>query len=149
LQLKNPNIKVNVVDINAERIAAWNTDSLPVCEPGLLDVVKQARGRNLFYDTDIEKGIREADMIFISVNTPTKTYGLGKGRAADLKYVELCARQIAEVATTDKIVVEKSTLRYVPLRPLKPFFPKRVAKHAFRCYQTPSSLPRVQQLPIY
>jgi len=77
IALKNPNIKVNVVDINAERIAAWNTDSLPVYEPGLLDVVKQARGRNLFYDTDIEKGIREADMIFISVNTPTKTYGFG------------------------------------------------------------------------
>ncbi|MDY0280695.1 MAG: nucleotide sugar dehydrogenase, partial [Salinivirgaceae bacterium] len=103
-------IKVTVVDINKQRIADWNTDDLPIYEPGLLEVVKEARGRNLFFSTDIVKGIKEADMIFISVNTPTKTYGLGKGRAADLKYVELCARQIAEHATSDKIVVEKSTL---------------------------------------
>ncbi|HPQ34127.1 MAG TPA: UDP-glucose 6-dehydrogenase [Tenuifilaceae bacterium] len=107
---KNPHIEVNVVDINPERIAAWQTDELPIYEPGLLDVVKEARGRNLFFSTDIEKGIREAEMIFISVNTPTKTFGMGKGRAADLRFVELCARQIAEVSKTDKIVVEKSTL---------------------------------------
>ncbi len=107
---KCPEIKVNVVDINPERIAAWETDELPIYEPGLLEVVKEARGRNLFFSTDIEKGISEADMIFISVNTPTKTYGMGKGRAADLKYVELSARQIARVAKTNKIVVEKSTL---------------------------------------
>ena len=107
---KCPEITVNVVDINPERIAAWQTDELPIYEPGLLDVVKEARGRNLFFSTDIEKGIREADMIFISVNTPTKTYGMGKGRAADLKFVELCARQIAEISTSNKIVVEKSTL---------------------------------------
>nr|HPI46576.1 nucleotide sugar dehydrogenase [Tenuifilaceae bacterium] len=110
IALKNPNIKVNVVDINSDRIAAWNTDDLPIYEPGLLDVVKQARGRNLFFNTDIETGIKEADMIFISVNTPTKTFGVGKGRAADLRFVELCARQIAQLSTTDKIVVEKSTL---------------------------------------
>lgn len=110
IALKNPEIRVNVVDINPERIAAWNTDELPVYEPGLLEVVKQARGRNLFFSTEIEEGIRQADMIFISVNTPTKTFGLGKGRAADLRFVELCARQIAQVATSDKIVVEKSTL---------------------------------------
>lgn len=110
IALKNPNIKVNVVDINPDRIAAWNTDDLPVYEPGLLEVVKQARGKNLFFNTDIETGIKEADMIFISVNTPTKTFGVGKGRAADLRFVELCARQIAQLSTTDKIVVEKSTL---------------------------------------
>jgi len=110
IALKNPDIRVNVVDINAERIAAWNTDQLPVYEPGLLEVVKQASGRNLFFGTDVESAIREADMVFISVNTPTKTYGVGKGRAADLRFVELCARQIARVATSDKIVVEKSTL---------------------------------------
>ena len=110
IALKNPDIRVNVVDINAERVAAWNTDQLPVYEPGLLEVVKQARGRNLFFGTDVESAIREADMVFISVNTPTKTYGVGKGRAADLRFVELCARQIARVATSDKIVVEKSTL---------------------------------------
>ncbi len=110
IALKNPSVRVNVVDINAKRIAAWNTDELPVYEPGLLEVVKQARGRNLFFDTNIEKAIQEADLIFISVNTPTKTYGVGKGRAADLRFVELCARQIAQVATSNKIVVEKSTL---------------------------------------
>jgi len=107
---KCPHINVNVVDINSDRIAAWKTNELPIYEPGLLEVVSIARGRNLFFSTDIEKAIKEADMIFISVNTPTKTYGKGKGMAADLKYIELCARQIAQVAESDKIVVEKSTL---------------------------------------
>ncbi len=106
-------IKVTVVDINEERIAQWNdknTDLLPIYEPGLAEVVEEARGRNLFFSTDVDGAIDEADMIFISVNTPTKTYGIGKGMAADLKYIELCARQIARVAKSDKIVVEKSTL---------------------------------------
>lgn len=107
---KCPTIRVTVVDINAERIAAWNSSELPVYEPGLQDVVEATRGKNLFFSTDVDQGIRDADMIFISVNTPTKTYGVGSGRAADLKYVELCARRIAEVAETDKIIVEKSTL---------------------------------------
>jgi len=110
---KNPDIKVTVVDLNAQRIADWNDadlTKLPIFEPGLDQVVKEARGRNLFFSTDVETAIDEAQMIFISVNTPTKTYGAGKGMAADLKYIELCARQIAKVATTDKIVVEKSTL---------------------------------------
>ncbi|WP_398454923.1 nucleotide sugar dehydrogenase [Sphingobacterium thalpophilum] len=110
---KNPNVVVTVVDLNQVRIDAWNDtdlDKLPVYEPGLDAVVAEARGRNLFFSTDVEKAIDEADMIFISVNTPTKTYGKGKGQAADLKYIELCARQIAAVAKNDKIVVEKSTL---------------------------------------
>jgi len=110
---KCPHIKVTVVDLNEKRIAAWNDDNLdniPVYEPGLAAVVGAARGRNLFFSTEVDKAIDEADMIFISVNTPTKTYGVGKGMAADLKYIELCARQIARVAKTDKIVVEKSTL---------------------------------------
>ena len=110
---KNPDIKVTVVDINEKRIAAWNSnnfDELPIYEPGLSDVVKETRGRNLFFSTDIKSAIINSEMIFISVNTPTKTYGDGKGMAADLRYVELCARKIAEVAKTDKIVVEKSTL---------------------------------------
>lgn len=110
---KCPGIKVTVVDLNDKRIAAWNdenTDNIPVYEPGLSAVVAEARGRNLFFSTEVDKAIDEADMIFISVNTPTKTYGVGKGMAADLKYIELCARQIARVAKTDKIVVEKSTL---------------------------------------
>ena len=110
---KNPHIKVTIVDINAERIAAWNdadVSKLPVYEPGLADIVKETRHKNLFFSTDINTAIDESEMIFISVNTPTKTFGKGKGMAADLKYVELCARNIADIARTDKIVVEKSTL---------------------------------------
>lgn len=110
---KCPHVKVTVVDINEARIAAWNDNDLsklPVFEPGLDKVVNEARGRNLFFSTQVDKAIDEAEMIFISVNTPTKTYGKGKGMAADLKYIELCARQIAKVSKTDKIVVEKSTL---------------------------------------
>ena len=113
---KNPEIRVNVVDMNSKKINAWNSkdlDKLPVYEPGLSKVVKEARGRNLFFSTEINKHIDEADMIFISVNTPTKTDGEGKGYAADLKYVEACAKQIAKVAKTNKIIVEKST---VPVR---------------------------------
>src|SRR5690606_26504650 len=108
-----PDIQVTVVDLNEARIAAWNdqdVNKIPVYEPGLSDVVAEARGRNLFFSTDVEKAIDEADTIFISVNTPTKTYGAGKGQAADLKWIELCARQIARVSKSDKIVVEKSTL---------------------------------------
>jgi len=110
---KCPHIKVTVVDLNEKRIAAWNDEdvkNIPIYEPGLSDVVAEARGRNLFFSTEVDKAIEEAEMIFISVNTPTKTYGVGKGMAADLKYIELCARQIARVSKTDKIVVEKSTL---------------------------------------
>ncbi len=110
---KCPHIQVTVVDLNADRIAAWNdenVDNIPIYEPGLSAVVAEARGRNLFFSTDVEKAIDEAQLIFISVNTPTKTYGKGKGMAADLKYIELCARQIAQVAKDNKIVVEKSTL---------------------------------------
>jgi UDPglucose 6-dehydrogenase len=98
------------VDINQARIDAWMSDVLPIYEPGLDEVVRQTRGKNLFFSTDVKGAIAEADMIFISVNTPTKKYGVGKGRAADLKFVELCARQIAEYSDRDKIVVEKSTL---------------------------------------
>ncbi|WP_060873587.1 UDP-glucose 6-dehydrogenase [Myroides odoratus] len=110
---KNPHIQITVVDINEARIQAWNEadlNKLPIYEPGLDAIVAEARGRNLFFNTNVDQAIEEADMIFISVNTPTKTYGKGKGMAADLKYIELCARQIARVAKTDKIVVEKSTL---------------------------------------
>ncbi|MCM5663440.1 nucleotide sugar dehydrogenase [Galbibacter mesophilus] len=110
---KCPDIQVTVVDINAERIKAWNNDDLeklPVYEPGLKEIVAETRNKNLFFSTEVDKAIDEAEMIFISVNTPTKTYGKGKGQAADLKYIELCARNIARVAKTDKIVVEKSTL---------------------------------------
>lgn len=110
---RNPDIKVHVVDINVSRIAAWNDEDLsklPIYEPGLDAVISEARDRNLYFSTDVEAAIDQADMIFISVNTPTKTYGKGKGQAADLKFIELSARQIAAIATDDKIVVEKSTL---------------------------------------
>lgn len=111
-----PDVTVTVVDINDKRIAAWNDpdlSKLPVYEPGLDDIVGPARGKNLFFTTEVEQSIRESDMIFISVNTPTKTYGTGKGQAADLKWVERCTRQIAEVVEGEAIVVEKST---VPIR---------------------------------
>jgi UDPglucose 6-dehydrogenase len=110
---KCPEISVNVVDLNRERIAAWNdadVNNIPIYEPGLSEVVAEARGRNLFFSTEVDEAIAAADMIFISVNTPTKTYGIGKGMAADLKFIELAARQIARISTSDKIVVEKSTL---------------------------------------
>ena len=102
-----------MTDLSQKQIDAWNTDDLPIYEPGLLDVVKACRGKNLFFSTDIESEIQKADIIFISVNTPTKTKGIGAGRAANIKNCELCARTIAEVSNSDKIVVEKST---VPVR---------------------------------
>ena len=105
-----PDIQVMVVDLNQSRIDQWNSDVLPVYEPGLKEVVEEARGRNLSFSTDVEGGIRGANMIFISVNTPTKTHGLGAGRAANLEFVEKCARRIAECSQGHKIVVEKSTL---------------------------------------
>ncbi|XP_031347802.1 UDP-glucose 6-dehydrogenase isoform X1 [Photinus pyralis] len=113
IAMKCPEIKVTVVDMSKERIAQWNSDKLPIYEPGLDGVVRACRGRNLFFSTDYTTAILEADIIFISVNTPTKTFGNGKGRAADLKYVEGAARMIAEIAQSNKIVVEKST---VPVR---------------------------------
>jgi len=107
---KCPDVQVMVVDINAERIAAWQSDELPIYEPGLDEVVEAALGRNLFFSTDVDQGIRDADIVFVSVNTPTKTFGEGAGCASDLQYWELCARRIKEVSTSDKIIVEKSTL---------------------------------------
>ncbi|TFY56392.1 hypothetical protein EVJ58_g7679, partial [Rhodofomes roseus] len=137
IALKCPHIQVTIVDLNQARVDAWNSPDfdLPIYEPGLVDVVKQARGRNLFFSTDVDKGIQEADLIFVSVNTPTKKSGVGAGFAADLKglgsaymrpcaalvgapgelpfaagYVELATRRIAAVAHSSKIVVEKSTV---------------------------------------
>lgn len=108
----NPDRKVMVVDINAERIAAWNSEDyrLPIYEPGLVDVVKEVRGKNLFFSTDIKGAVQECDIVFVGVNTPTKMFGKGSGRASDLQYWEATARSIKEFATGDKIVVEKSTL---------------------------------------
>ena len=137
---KCADIEVTVVDINAERIAAWQTDTLPVYEPGLLEVVKEARGRNLFFSTSVDEKIAEADIIFISVNTPTKTYGIGAGKAADLKFVELCARQIARVSTSDKIIVEKSTLPVRTAESIKRILDAAESTHAFQVLSNPEFL---------
>ena len=108
----NPDRKVVVVDINKARIAAWNSRDfkLPIYEPGLVDVVKEVRGKNLFFSTDIKKAVRDCDIVFVGVNTPTKMFGKGAGRASDLQYWEATARNLAKWANRDKIVVEKSTL---------------------------------------
>ena len=124
IALKCPDIKVTVVDISEEKIALWNNKDLnllPIYEPGLDKVIEQTRGKNLFFSNDVDKAIEEAQMIFIAVNTPTKEHGLGKGMAADLKYVEQSARKIASIATTNKIVVEKSPSPLEQQRPFKPY----------------------------
>lgn len=107
---KCPDIEVTVVDPNAERIAAWNSETLPVYEPGLDELVREARGRNLHFQTDVEGAIRKANIIFVCVGTPTKSYGVGAGRAADLRFIESAARMIAAVSEGPKIIVEKSTI---------------------------------------
>ena len=112
IALKCPNINVTVVDSNSQKIRAWNGDleKLPVFEPGLKEIISEVRNKNLFFSSDIDKNIALSEMIFMAVNTPTKKSGEGAGMAADLKYVEACARNIAKVAKSDKIIVEKSTL---------------------------------------
>ena len=110
IALKCPQYKITVVDINEDRIKAWNSNHLPIFEPGLEEIVKQTRGVNLFFSADIRKGIKEADIIFVSVNTPTKTFGYGAGMASDLQYWEKTAYQIIENSENNKIIIEKSTL---------------------------------------
>lgn len=110
IAVKCPRYRVTVVDINEEKINDWNSPHLPIYEPGLDEMVKKVRNKNLFFSTDIEKGIRDADIIFVSVNTPTKTFGQGAGKAADLQYWERTARQILANSRKSKIIVEKSTL---------------------------------------
>ncbi len=110
IAMKCPQYKVMVADVNEARIAAWQSDDLPIYEPGLLEVVRAARGRNLFFSTDISAAVRESEIIFVSVNTPTKTFGEGAGRAADLQYWEKVAREILRESRSSKIVIEKSTL---------------------------------------
>jgi UDPglucose 6-dehydrogenase len=105
-----PNIKILCADINKNQIAAWNSDKLPIYEPGLDEVVKEVRDKNLFFTHDVDAAIKEASMIFVSVNTPTKAYGVGAGRASNLRTWELAARHIARVSESNKIVIEKSTL---------------------------------------
>ena len=107
---KCPECKVTIVDISKERIAAWNSDRLPIFEPGLEERVLKVRGKNLFFSTDIDTCINQADIIFVSVNTPTKNFGEGAGKAVDLQFIEQTARRIKENSSSNKIVVEKSTL---------------------------------------
>lgn len=143
LAQKCPNINVTVVDMNTQRIAAWNDadlEKLPIYEPGLADVVAEARGRNLVFSTEVNEAIAAADMIFISVNTPTKTYGVGKGMAADLKFIELCARQIADVSTSDKIIVEKSTLPVRTAQALKTILASKQNGVKFQVLSNPEFL---------
>ena len=112
IALKCPEINITVVDNNPEKINSWNgqLDTLPVYEPGLAEIIKEVRGKNLFFSNDIAGNIEKSEMIFMAVNTPTKTEGEGAGMAADLKYVEACAKDIAKYSKSDKIVIEKSTL---------------------------------------
>ncbi|KQC13565.1 MAG: UDP-glucose 6-dehydrogenase [Desulfuromonas sp. SDB] len=107
---KCPEYKITVVDINEQKINDWNSGNIPIFEPGLEEIVNQVKNKNLFFSTNIEKGIEQADIIFVSVNTPTKTFGEGAGKTADLQYWEKTARSILQASRNDKVVVEKSTL---------------------------------------
>ena len=142
IALKCPEIKVTVVDLNADRIAAWNgpLENLPVYEPGLSEVVEKARGRNLFFSTEVDNAIEQAEMIFMAVNTPTKTEGEGAGMAADLSYVEACAKNIARVAKTDKIVIEKSTLPVRTAEKIKEILDKQGSGVHFEILSNPEFL---------
>src|SRR5215216_3768105 len=140
IALKAPNIEVRVVDMNVARIAAWNSDTLPIYEPGLDEVVKQTRGRNLIFSTDVHGAIKAADIIFVAVNTPTKTYGVGAGRAADLRYIESVARTIAEHANGPKIIVEKSTIPVKTAETIKAILAANARGHKFEVLSNPEFL---------
>jgi len=137
---KCPDITMNVVDINQARIDQWNSDELPIFEPGLDDIVKANRGKNLFFTTEVDKHINEADIIFICVNTPTKTYGVGAGSASDLTYIEACASRIADNGDGGKIVVEKSTLPVKTAESLKKIFDSRKLDKPFQVLSNPEFL---------
>ncbi len=140
IALKAPHIEVRVVDMNAARIAAWNSGTLPIYEPGLDDVVRQTRGRNLHFSTDVHGAIREADIIFVAVNTPTKTYGVGAGRAADLRFIESVARTIAQHAKGPKIIVEKSTIPVKTAETIKDILAANSLGHTFEVLSNPEFL---------
>jgi UDPglucose 6-dehydrogenase len=140
IALKAPSIEVRVVDMNAARIAAWNSATLPIYEPGLDEVVKQTRGRNLHFSTDVSGGIKAADIIFVAVNTPTKTYGIGAGRAADLRFIESVARTIAEHANGPKIIVEKSTIPVKTAETIKEILRANSSGHHFEVLSNPEFL---------
>ena len=137
---KCPDVQVTLVDLNASRIAAWNSGDLPVYEPGLEEVVSQNRNKNLFFSTDVDEKVREADVIFISVNTPTKDYGSGSGQAADLRFVESCARGIARAGGGDKIVVEKSTVPVRTAQMVKEILDSSNNGHSYQVISNPEFL---------
>ena len=140
IALKAPSIDVHVVDMNAARIAAWNSGTLPIYEPGLEDVVKQTRGKNLHFSTDVAGAIKAADIIFVAVNTPTKTYGIGAGRAADLRFIESVARTIAQHANGPKIIVEKSTIPVKTAETIKDILRANSGGHLFEVLSNPEFL---------
>merc|ERR1712084_172215 len=137
IALKCPHVKVTIVDLNEARIAAWNSDDLPIYEPGLDEVVKACRGRNLFFSTDVKGAIEEADIIFASVNTPTKIRGVGAGRAADLRYIESVGRTVAEHADGPKIIIEKSTVPVKTAEALERVVTANTGKHSFWILSNP------------
>ena len=132
--------EVTVVDLNAERIAAWNSGDLPVYEPGLEEIVAQNRNKNLFFSTEVDEKVRDADIIFISVNTPTKDYGSGSGQAADLRFVESCARGIARAGGGNKIVVEKSTVPVRTAQMVKEILDSANNGHSYQVISNPEFL---------
>lgn len=136
---QSPRIKVTVVDLSQKQIDAWNSKDLPIYEPGLDEIVQSVRGKNLFFSTNIDDTIRDSDIIFVSVNTPTKISGIGAGRAANIKNCELCARKIAEVSTSDKIVVEKSTVPVRTAESIKKVL-KSASKYNFQVLSNPEFL---------
>lgn len=140
IALKAPTIDVHVVDMNAARIEAWNSGKLPIYEPGLDDVVNQTRGKNLRFSTDVAGGIKQADIIFVAVNTPTKTYGVGAGRAADLRFIESVARTIAQHANGPKIIVEKSTIPVKTAETIKEILRANSGGHKFEVLSNPEFL---------
>jgi UDPglucose 6-dehydrogenase len=140
IALKAPDIEVEVVDMNEARVAAWNAGKLPIYEPGLEEVVAKTRGRNLRFSTDVAGGIRSADIIFVAVNTPTKTYGVGAGRAADLRFIESVARTIAEHAQGPKIIVEKSTIPVKTAETIKDILAANARGFTFEVLSNPEFL---------
>merc|ERR1712176_1742044 len=140
IALKCPHVKVTIVDLNEQRIAAWNSDSLPIYEPGLDEVVKQCRGRNLFFSTDVKGSIQAADIIFASVNTPTKIQGVGAGRAADLRFIESVGRTVAEHANCSKIIIEKSTVPVKTAEALERVVASNQGSHTFWILSNPEFL---------
>merc|ERR1712019_68172 len=140
IALKCPHVQVTIVDLNEARIAAWNSDDLPIYEPGLDDVVKACRGKNLFFSTDVKGAIQEADIIFASVNTPTKIRGVGAGRAADLRFIESVGRTVALHANRNKIIIEKSTVPVKTAEALERVVTANTGAHKFWILPNPEYL---------